>query len=122
MLESLSHIALVVKDPARTAALFHDLFSARVIERKDEEGHLETFVRLGGLWLVLVGAPVERARTGDHIAFRATAEVLEATAAKLQAMGREFIRARSNSALYFFDYDDHVFELDTEDMDKGLGD
>ena len=122
MLESLSHIALVVKDPARTAALFRDLFSARVIERKDEEGHLETFVRLGGLWLVLVGAPVERARTGDHIAFRATAEVLEATAAKLQAMGREFIRARSNSALYFFDCDDHVFELDTEDMDKELGD
>jgi len=122
MLESLSHIALVVKDPARTAALFRDLFSARVIERKDDEGHLETFVRLGGLWLVLVGAPVERTRTGDHIAFRATAEVLEATAAKLQAMGREFIRARSNSALYFFDYDDHVFELDTEDMDKELGD
>src|SRR5690348_2073085 len=121
MLESLSHIALVAKDPARTAALFRDLFSARVIERKDDEGHLETFVRLGGLWLVLVGAPVERARTGDHIAFRATAEVLEATAAKLQAMGREFIRARSNSALYFFDYDDHVFELDTEDMDKDLG-
>src|ERR1700757_446387 len=120
MLESLSHIALVVKDPARTAALFRDLFSARVIERKDEEGHLETFVRLGGLWLVLVGAPVERTRTGDHIAFHAAPEVLEATAAKLQAMGREFIRARSNSALYFFDYDDHVFELDTEDMDKEL--
>jgi fosfomycin resistance protein FosX len=122
MLESLSHIALVVKDPARTAALFRDLFSARVIERKDDQGHLETFVRLGGLWLVLVGAPVERTRTGDHIAFHATPEVLEATAAKLQAMGREFIRARSNSALYFFDYDDHVFELDTEDMDKELGD
>jgi catechol 2,3-dioxygenase-like lactoylglutathione lyase family enzyme len=122
MLESLSHIALVVKDPARTAALFRDLFSARVIERKDDEGHLETFVRLGGLWLVLVGAPVERTRTGDHIAFHAAPEVLEATAAKLQAMGREFIRARSNSALYFFDYDDHVFELDTEDMDKELGD
>jgi len=122
MIESLSHIALVVKDPARTAALFRDLFSARVIERRDDEGHLETFVRLGGLWLVLVGAPVERARTGDHIAFRATPEVLEATAAKLQAMGREVIRARSDTALYFFDYDDHVFELDTEDMDKELGD
>ena len=122
MLESLSHIALVVRDPARTAALFQELFSARVIERQDEEGHLETFVRVGGLWLVLVGAPVERARTGDHIAFHATPEVLEATAARLQAMGREFIRARSNRALYFFDYDDHVFELDTEDMDKELGD
>lgn len=121
MLESLSHIALVVKDPTRTAALFHDLFSARVVERKDEEGHLETFVRLGGIWIVLVGAPVQRTRTGDHIAFHATAEILEATEAKLQAMGREFIKARSNSALYFFDYDDHVFELDSEDPDKELG-
>jgi hypothetical protein len=70
---------------------------------------------------VLVGNPVQRARTGDHIAFRATPEVLEATATKLQAMGREFIRARANKALYFFDYDDHVFELDAEDLDAELG-
>lgn len=121
MLESISHIALVVKDPARTAALFKDLFGARTVERTDEEGHLETFVRLAGTWIVLVGAPVQRPRTGDHIAFHATPELLEATAGKLQTMGREFIRARSNRALYFFDYDDHVFELDTDDIDEGLG-
>jgi catechol 2,3-dioxygenase-like lactoylglutathione lyase family enzyme len=121
MLESMSHIALVVKDPARTAALFRDLFSARVVEREDDEGHQETFVRLGGVWIVLVGASVERTRTGDHIAFRASPQILEATAAKLQALGREYIRARSDRALYFFDYDDHVFELDTEDIDKELG-
>ena len=121
MLESISHIALVVKDPTRTAALFHDLYSARAVAREDEEGRLETFVRLGGIWIVLVAAPAQRVRTGDHIAFHATQEILEATVAKLQAMGREFIRARSNGALYFFDYDDHVFELDTEDIDKELG-
>jgi catechol 2,3-dioxygenase-like lactoylglutathione lyase family enzyme len=121
MLESISHIALVVKDPARTAALFQDLFNARAVEREDDEGHIETFVRLGGTWIVLVAAPVQRARTGDHIAFHATPEVLEATVAKLQAMGREFIRARSNRSLYFFDYDDHLFELDAEDIDKELG-
>lgn len=121
MLESLSHIALVVKDPALTAALLRDLFGARTMEREDEDGHLETFVRLGGIWIVLVGAPVQRARTGDHIAFQATPEIIETTVAKLQTMGREFIRARSNKALYFFDYDDHVFELDTEDIDKELG-
>lgn len=120
MLESISHVALVVKDPARTAALFHELFSARAVEREDDDGHRETFLRLGGVRIVLVGAPVERARTGDHIAFHTTPGTLEATAAKLQAMGREFIRARSNKALYFFDYDDHVFELDTEDMDEEL--
>lgn len=120
MLESISHVALVVKNPARTAALFQDLFGARMVERKDDEGHLETFVRLGGIWIVLVGAPVQRTRTGDHVAFHATPEILEATAAKLQTMGREFMRARSNRALYFFDYDDHVFELSTEDIEEDL--
>jgi len=120
MLKSISHIALVVKDPGRTVALFHDLFDTKAVEREDEEGHRETFVRLGGIWIVLVGASVQRARTGDHIAFHATPEVLEATVAKLKAMQREFIRARSNKALYFFDYDDHVFELDTEDLDQEL--
>ncbi len=121
MLEAISHIALVVKDTARTAALLHDLFGARVIRREDDEGHLETFVRVGGVWIVLVGAPVQRTRTGDHIAFHATPEILAATVAKLQTMGREFIRARSDRALYFFDYDDHVFELNTEDIDEELG-
>ena len=50
-----------------------------------------------------------------------TPQILEATAAKHETMGREFIKARSNRALYFFDYDDHVFELDTEDIDQELG-
>lgn len=121
MIGSISHIALVVKDPARTAALFGDLFGTRVVEHRDDEGHLETCVRLGGTWIVLVAAPVQRPRTGDHIAFQATPEMLEATVAKLQGMGREFIRARSNRALYFFDYDDHVFELNAEDIDQELG-
>ena len=120
MLKSISHVALVVKDPGKTAALFQDLFGARAIQRQDDEGHLETFVRLGGTWFALVGAAAERTRTGDHIAFHATSETLEATAAKLQAMGREFIRARGDTSLYFFDYDDHVFELDTGDIDKEL--
>jgi catechol 2,3-dioxygenase-like lactoylglutathione lyase family enzyme len=102
MLDAISHIALVVRDPARTAALFHDLFGVRALERKDAEGHSETFVRIAGTSMVLVGAEVQRTRTGDHIAFRATTEILEATAAKLEAMGREFIRARANSASYFF--------------------
>jgi catechol 2,3-dioxygenase-like lactoylglutathione lyase family enzyme len=117
MLESLSHITLVVKDPARTAALFHELFGAQTAERVDEEGHLETVMGLGGTRIVLVGAPVQRARTGDHIAFHATPQTLEATAARLQTMGREFIRARSGRALSFFDYDDHLFELDSGDIE-----
>ena len=32
MLESISHVALTVEDPARTAKLFQDLFAVRVVK------------------------------------------------------------------------------------------
>jgi catechol 2,3-dioxygenase-like lactoylglutathione lyase family enzyme len=120
MLDAIGHIALVVSDPARTAALFESLFNARIVRRVDTDGHHETYVRLGRTWFVLVGANVERSRTGDHIAFQVTQEVLESVTDRLRAMGLEFIIARSNTSLYFFDYDNHVFELDAGNLEAEL--
>lgn len=81
-------------------------------------GHIETFVRPGDNRFVLVGAQVERTRTGDHTAIHVTLNILEATVIKLQAMGSECIRAPDNSALYFFYYNNPVFELETHDLEK----
>jgi catechol 2,3-dioxygenase-like lactoylglutathione lyase family enzyme len=120
VLGAIGHVALTVRDPARTAALFEKLFDVKVVQRIDAEGHRETFVRLGMTWFVLVQADVERSRTGDHIAFHVTQNTLDSIAEKLRATNAEFILARSNSSLYFFDYDNHVFELDTTDMDVEL--
>jgi hypothetical protein len=56
----------------------------------------------------------------DHIAFKVSKETLEATAQKLEALQLEHIRARGSSSLYFFDYDNHVFELDTATLEEEL--
>ena len=120
MLDAISHVALVVKDPARSASLFRKLFDSRVISRTDADGHDETFVRLGRTWFVLVQAPVERPRTGDHVAFTVSKAALLACAEKLRAMEHEFMLARADTALYFFDYDNHVFELYTTDLEAEL--
>lgn len=120
MLDAISHVALVVKDPAKTASLFKALFDSRVLSRTDADGHDETFVRLGRIWLVLVQASVERPRTGDHIAFSVSKATLLACAEKLRVMNHEFMLARAETALYFFDFDDHVFELDTTDLEAEL--
>ena len=121
MLDAISHVALVVKDPAKTAALFKELFDSRIVSRIDSDGHDETFVRLGRTWFVLVQASVERPRTGDHVAFSVSKAALLACAEKLTAMNHEFMRARADSALYFFDYDKHLSELDTTDLKAELG-
>lgn len=121
MVDSISHIALVVADPARTARLFEELFATRIIKRVDGDGHDETFFELGNTWFVLVKGDGPRGRSGDHIALHVTRAELRTTAAKLEAMHLEFILARSDSSLYFFDYDNHVFELDTTDTGSELG-
>lgn len=120
MLDTIGHIALIVKDCSRTAALFTDLFGAAIVVRKDADGHEETYVRLGRTWFVLVQADLDRPRSGDHIAFSVSQATLLEAAEKLKKMNVEFFLARSDTALYFFDYDNHVFELDTTDLDREL--
>jgi catechol 2,3-dioxygenase-like lactoylglutathione lyase family enzyme len=69
MLGSITHIALIVRDPARTAGFLRDLFDGPALTRRGPDGHDETFIRLGSTWFALVSADVKREWTGDHIAF-----------------------------------------------------
>ena len=120
ILSELSHIALIVRDPPRTASLFADVFGAKTIRRTDEDGHDESYVQLGDTWFVLVKADVERTLTGDHVAFLVSLSTLTSVAEKLKAIGHKYQLARSDTALYFYDFDNHVFELDTVGVESEL--
>lgn len=120
MLSKLSHIALIVRDPSRTASLFAEVFGAEAIRRIDEDGHDEGYVRLGETWFVLVKADMERPLTGDHVAFLVSPSTLSEVAGKLKVIGHEYQLARSDTALYFSDFDNHVFELDTVGVEAEL--
>jgi len=120
MLSSIAHVALTVKDPARTAAFLKELFEAPVLSRTDEDGHHETFIRLGTTWFALVAADVKRERTGDHVALRVAPEAIPAIEAKLKAKGYESIKNKTGTSLYFFDFDNHVFELDCSGHEQEL--
>jgi len=120
MLSKLSHIALIVRDPSRTASLFADVFGARIIQHADEDGYDESYMQLGDTWFVLVKAEVERPLTGDHVAFLVSPSTLTAVAEKLAAIGHGYQLARSDTALYFQDFDNHVFELDTVGVESEL--
>ncbi len=120
MLGPIAHVALIVQDPARTAAFLKDLFEAPVLRRTDDDGHDETFIRLGVTWFALVKADVKRERTGDHVAFRVAPEAIPVIADKLKAKGYEFILSKTGTSLYFFDFDNHVFELDSSGEEQEL--
>ena len=120
MLGKLSHIALIVRDPSRTASLFVDVFGARALRRTDDDGHDESYLQLGDTWFVLVKADVDRPLTGDHVAFLVSPSTLATVARKLAAIGHAYQLARSDTALYFSDFDNHVFELDTVGVEPEL--
>lgn len=113
MFTSISHIALIVRDPVRTAELFAGVLGAEVVvNHPDIEGHPQSFAKLGGIWFVLRRGDGPSCRNGDHIALGVSRDQLRACASKLATFDVEHFMAREDSALYFMDYDNHVFELD----------
>lgn len=110
MPKGIDHLALVVRDPARSARLFAQVFDDARVE--SGEGDHDTLVWLGGVCLVLVCGTPPATRNGDHIAFAVDKAEQLACAERLRAAGIEYLMARGDSALYFDDYDNHVFELE----------
>jgi len=121
---TISHLALVVRDPARTAAMFEALFGVTAIHSPQQRrGPPETFVAVGGIWLVLVQGEPAAARTDDHIAFTVSDVELPVLAERLAALGIDSQMSRAGTAaqsLYFVDYDNHLFELHTGHLEREL--
>lgn len=113
----LSHIALVVRDAKRTAGFLAALFGDQIKVQPGVDESDEVCVRLGNVLLVLAEADVERSLLGDHIAFRVSSDRLRLYAEKLKALGHSHQMARRNTALYFSDFDNHVFELECGGLD-----
>lgn len=123
MSTSIGHIALIVRDPARTAELLAGVLGAQVTARQsDDEGHLQTCAKFGGVWFVLQQGEGPQCRNGDHIGFEVSRDELRVYADKLNTFDVEHFMAREDTALYFMDYDNHVFELDAGgSMDDAFG-
>lgn len=124
MVASISHIALIVRDPARTAELFAGVFGARIVpHRPDGDGHPQSFAKFGGVWFVLRQGDGPSVRNGDHISLHVSQAELNACAGKLTTFDVEHYMARKDTALYFTDYDNHVFELNANmPLDEVLAD
>ncbi|PXV52870.1 hypothetical protein SAMN04487785_106228 [Dyella jiangningensis] len=114
MPKALSHIALIVSHPTRTAHLLTDVFpDARVLrEENPQDAHPEVILALAGLEFALIRGQGPASRNGDHIGFAVTKEEQLACARRMDALAVDYQMARDDTALYFSDYDNHVFELE----------
>ncbi len=114
MPKALSHIALIVAHPSRTADLLTGVFpDARIVRGEDpDDAHPEVILELAGLEMALIRGSGPASRNGDHIAFAVTKQEQLDCARRMDELALDYQMAREDTALYFSDYDNHVFELE----------
>lgn len=128
VIEGLSHITFVVRDLDRTARLLTSVLDAEEVYSSGERTFSlsrEKFFLVNGMWLAIMeGEPLER-KTYNHVAFKIAEEEFEEYLERINALGLEVREGRSRvegegSSIYFYDYDNHLFELHTGTLNQRL--
>ncbi|MFC5436872.1 FosX/FosE/FosI family fosfomycin resistance hydrolase [Rhodanobacter umsongensis] len=127
-MEGISHITFIVRDLERMATfLCQGLGAHEIYDSAGQNNSLsrEKFFLLGGVWIAAMeGAPPAQ-RSYQHVAFSVSDTDLPRYQANLQALGVEIRPPRSRvegegQSLYFYDFDNHLFELHTGTLEQRL--
>ena len=127
-IQGISHITFVVKDLERTATLFREGLGAVEVydsAAKNFSQSREKFFMLGGTWLAIMEGEPSAQRSYRHLAFKVNDTDLEDFEARLLALGVEVKAPRpripgEGRSLYFYDFDNHLFELHTGTLEVRL--
>lgn len=128
MIEGISHITFIVKDLDRTSVFLQAIFGAiEVYSSENDTFSLskEKFFTIDDQWIVIMEGDSLLERTYNHIAFRINDEDFEGYESKLRESGIEIMEPRSRvegegRSLYFYDFDNHLFELHTGTLSERL--
>lgn len=128
MVAGISHITFIVEDLERASVFFETIFDAKEIYASGEKAfslHPEKFYLINDLWICLMEGKALQEQSYNHIAFQIPACEIDAYEAKIRALGltirpsRPRIEAEGRS-LYFYDYDNHLFELHSGSLAERL--
>lgn len=128
MIEGINHITFIVKDLERAAKFFKSIFGAEEIYSSGDNSFSiarEKFFMIGGYWIALMEGESLSERTYNHIAFKIKEEDFEKYMKKIEELGLDFKPPRprvegEGRSLYFYDFDNHLFELHTGTLTERL--
>ena len=128
MIEGLSHITLITRDLERMSAIIEQVLDGKeVYSSGDDTFSLsrEKFFIVGRQWIAIMEGESLPTRTYNHIAFKIAASDIDDYRARIEKLGLEFRESRSRvegegQSLYFYDEDNHLFELHTGTLDERL--
>lgn len=127
MIKGLSHITFICHDLEKSAQFLQQVFGAKeVYSSGDKTFSLskERFFMINHIWIAIMeGEPVEK--TYNHVAFEVNGEDLPKFESAIKKLGLTILPGRKREkaegqSLYFYDYDNHLFELHTGDLSTRL--
>ena len=129
IIHGINHVTIVVRDMDRTVRLFTHVLGAKEEYRSREREYSkypETFLRIGDLWLIVMQSEsAERAKSYDHVALSVDLESIPELRRRLVEVGVEVVPSRprigqEGESIYFYDFDNHLFELHSGDIVERL--
>lgn len=128
MIKGLSHITFIVKDIEKTTLFLQRIFDAEIVYDSGPRTFSlsrERFFSIGGLWIAIMEGEALPGKTYNHVAFQIDDSDFELYRRRIEAVGAEMRTPRSRvdgegRSLYFYDYDNHLFELHTETLTTRL--
>ena len=128
MITGISHITFIVKNLDRTANLFKKVFDAKEIYTSEEKKHSlykEKFFLIGNQWIAIMESEAIVHRTYHHIAFKIDEQDIDIYLKKIKNLNLELKPPRQRISgegysIYFYDYDNNLFELHTGTLSQRL--
>ena len=121
MITDVSHITFVVRDLDKTTRLFKEVLGAEEVYDSGDKLHSlyrERFFLIGGQWIAAMEDENILQRTYHHVAFRIADEDVDGYLQRIRSLQldlkppRERVEGEGYS-IYFYDYDNNLFELHT---------
>lgn len=128
MIEGLSHITFIVKDLERMKLLLVGALGGKeVYDSGDKQFSVsrEKFFKVGGVWVAVMEGDSLPEKTYNHVAFQVPARDLPRYRAAIEKLGLIIREPRprvhgEGQSLYFYDFDNHLFELHTGTLNERL--
>ncbi|WP_321388540.1 FosX/FosE/FosI family fosfomycin resistance hydrolase [uncultured Enterococcus sp.] len=127
-MQGISHMTFIVHDLNKAAQFFKTVFTAEEVYSSGEETFSvakEKFFLIDDLWIAIMEGESLPTRTYNHIAFKIDATEVDDYLDRIRSLGLEIKDGRARvsgegQSIYFYDYDNHLFELHTGTLEERL--
>jgi len=124
----ISHITFIVSDLDRTSHMIEHIFDAQEVYSSGDDTYSyskEKYFTINGIWIAIMQGEPLPVKTYNHVAFKISEEYYDDYLERVNALGLEIKTGRDRisgegRSIYFYDYDNHLFELHTGSLEDRL--